>query len=669
LVTVNGEAFIGLHGGATGTLSADASTVNLNNWVNVGREGGNGTLTLTNASTLAVGGDLRAGMFGSGSVGLIQVLSGSTATVNYSLIVGSNGANTGTVVVDGGSTLNILDQVNMAQKGYDSDAPGATSATLNIGPGSIMNVGGHFYAGNVQDDGNASNYSSQAATVNLTMTGGTLAIGTDPTRREWAQLGYGNSTVNIALSGAALYRDYGNTGICYGNSNGTITIGDTARMIVDGTLRLGNSGNCTTTLSGSSQVSAETQLAIGDYHSNTSVSMLGNASLTSGTGSLNVGQYGSTNATLTLAGTSHVTVNGMAALGWNWGNDINDIGANNTVTINSPGAVVAIHGGVGTYGQVDDATAGGNDNTPGDHTYSFLNGLVVGGCGGAGTYTQNAGLTTNDNPVALGQFDFYYWDIERPNTNGGDYSQGASAGSGILNLNGGTFSAPGIVVDGNTAVIAGTTGTINFNGGTLKASASNPDFIAPAATGGTVVLNVLKNSDTGLGAVIDTNGNDVGINQTLVSGTAVGTKDGGVTKLGAGTLYLNPTTPNSYTGLTTVKAGTVRLGANAQAAVIGAGGAGGAGNADIQASAAGGVLASGKLVFNDGAPGLADQIKNLLTASYNGGVNAWTAGTFQSSTAAATGTTLGWVDDGTTTTVAATIPGDFNLVGLWGSNP
>ncbi len=63
------------------------------------------------------------------------------------------------------------------------------------------------------------------------------------------------------------------------------------------------------------------------------------------------------------------------------------------------------------------------------------------------------------------------------------------------------------------------------------------------------------------GAVIDTNGHAVTINQPLVSGV-VGT-DGGLTKLGtAGTLTL--TAANTYTGLTTVKGGTLEL-ANAAA--------------------------------------------------------------------------------------------------------
>jgi autotransporter-associated beta strand protein len=212
---------------------------------------------------------------------------------------------------------------------------------------------------------------------------------------------------------------------------------------------------------------------------------------------------------------------------------------------------------------------------------------------------------------------------------------------------------------------------INFNGGTVKALlADNPTFIANSGSSTVFQVNVQD-----YGMTVNTNGFNVGIGVPLLH-SGMADIDGGVTKAGAGTLYLNPTSANTYTGLTTVQAGTLRLGALAQAAVIGVGGTGSAGNVNLMTSGTTTAPVTGKLVF-DSAPGLADAIKALLTTSYNDGVDSWTTGTFRSTTAAAYGMTLGWVDssvsagavaqgasgDGPTITVAPTYPGDFNLDG------
>jgi len=111
----------------------------------------------------------------------------------------------------------------------------------------------------------------------------------------------------------------------------------------------------------------------------------------------------------------------------------------------------------------------------------------------------------------------------------------------------------------------------------------------------------------------------------------------------------------TYTGLTTLRAGILQLnGASAQNPVLNLGGS------DIQ---------KGKMVFDYNGTGETDPALTTilpdLIASYNGGTNSWTAGKFQSSTAVANGTTLGWIDDPVTkqVTVMATISGDFNLDG------
>jgi autotransporter-associated beta strand protein len=90
--------------------------------------------------------------------------------------------------------------------------------------------------------------------------------------------------------------------------------------------------------------------------------------------------------------------------------------------------------------------------------------------------------------------------------------------------------------------------TFNFNGGTLVAGLDAVDFFP------TSIRNVTVNVKAG-GAIIDTNGKNVSISQFLQGGG----NDGGITKVGLGTLTINRT-DNSIQGDTTVLAGLLVLG-------------------------------------------------------------------------------------------------------------
>jgi autotransporter-associated beta strand protein len=148
----------------------------------------------------------------------------------------------------------------------------------------------------------------------------------------------------------------------------------------------------------------------------------------------------------------------------------------------------------------------------------------------------------------------------------------------------------------------------------------------------------------------DTEVNVAGAADVLtVSGPTSG--NGGLKKSGDGTVHLSGA--NSYTGLTTVKAGTLQLGALAQAPIFNE--TPGEGRADIQ---------GGKMLFD--ASVLTPGIQDLMAYSYNGdiyGVGAWDRGQFLNSTAGTTGLTLGWTDNGPQVTVMATYAGDANLDG------
>lgn len=189
-------------------------------------------------------------------------------------------------------------------------------------------------------------------------------------------------------------------------------------------------------------------------------------------------------------------------------------------------------------------------------------------------------------------------------------------GAGKLTLTGATTYA------GNTTVNAG---TLQFGDGTTNGATLASAIVNNAA----VVFNIGASTPMSAGDII--------------SG------DGTLAKSGAGTLTLNGV--NTYTGATTVQAGTMELGVNACNPVLTL-----AGGADIQ---------GGRMVFDytgtDDNP--AATIQSLLITSYSHG---WTnAGDrIRNTTAGTTGLTLGWKDDGASqVTIMATYAGDANLDG------
>jgi fibronectin-binding autotransporter adhesin len=139
-----------------------------------------------------------------------------------------------------------------------------------------------------------------------------------------------------------------------------------------------------------------------------------------------------------------------------------------------------------------------------------------------GTITQNSGTLTATT-IAFAVF---------------------NTGRGIYNLNGGTLNVLQITIGGTGGNAAGN--TLNFNGGTLNyaAHSSNTTLAVPN-------LHVFAG-----GALINTGGRRVTVQRALINGGGGG--DGGLTKLGAGTLVLN--SDNTYNGPTTVSAGTLQLG-------------------------------------------------------------------------------------------------------------
>ncbi len=153
--------------------------------------------------------------------------------------------------------------------------------------------------------------------------------------------------------------------------------------------------------------------------------------------------------------------------------------------------------------------------------------------------------------------------------------------------------------------------------------------------------------NSGGGATLTLSGGTVTANCAATINASL-TGANGLTKNGLAKLVLGGA--NSYSGLTTIAGGTLELAPAAQNCVLDGGGA------DIR---------FGSIVFDytAGADPIAT-IQRLLKASCDGG--RWDIGQFQDSTAAATGLTLGCIDNTASkqVRVMATYPGDFNLDGV-----
>ncbi|MGN6556031.1 MAG: beta strand repeat-containing protein, partial [Verrucomicrobiota bacterium] len=112
-----------------------------------------------------------------------------------------------------------------------------------------------------------------------------------------------------------------------------------------------------------------------------------------------------------------------------------------------------------------------------------------------------------------------------------------SGATGTLNLYGGTLISAGSILGGAGASYA------IFSGGTLAAGSDNSNW----------VTNLTSAWMSTNGLIVDDGGYAVAIQQALLHDSGLGGADGGLTKSGNGTLYLNGA--NTYTGPTTVTAG------------------------------------------------------------------------------------------------------------------
>lgn len=281
-----------------------------------------------------------------------------------------------------------------------------------------------------------------------------------------------------------------------------------------------------------------------------------------------------------LSAASAVTITGAGAINQNLAAGVTaTIGAN--VTIQSSGGVQSwfIQGGnkttsiLNVEGTLQNATLNFNsihDSTVNVKTAGKLinaSSLVVGttttGRGaalnvegavsitstGTSLVLNNTSGITADSSITLsdgGSITF----TDTGNTNGirfGSTSNASGAATqltGTVNLNGGTVTVNKIFVGASYSGGAVYNSYVNLNGGTLKALRDQVDFME-----GLTRVNVQAG-----GAIFDTNGKNITVSQALIADSATG----GLEKKGAGKLTLDAA--STYTGATTISAGTLAIG-------------------------------------------------------------------------------------------------------------
>jgi fibronectin-binding autotransporter adhesin len=400
------------------------------------------------------------------------------------------------------------------------NAGGAWPAKIiKVGAGTITLAGANTYtstttvsAGTLKAGSTSAFGSNSAVTV---ASGATLDVA-----------GFANSIGSLAGGGTVTNSSATAATLTTGGDNTSTTASGTIQNGA-GTLGLTKTGSGTLTLTGANTYSGTTTISAGTLQvgNGSTTGALGtgavvdNSALTfnrsdnltqagaiSGTGTL--GQAGT--GTLTLSATNTYTGATTVSAGTLKAGSASAFGSNSAVTVAS-GATLDVAGFANSIGSL----AGAGTVTNSSATAAILT------AGGNNTSTTASGTIQNGTGT-----------LTLTKTGSGTLTlTGANTLTGGININAGTLNA------GSSGAL-GSSGTIGFGGGTLQYSASNQtDYSSRFSAAGSQPWS------------IDTNA------QSVTYASALAGTGSTLTKLGSGTLTLSGA--NTYTGGTTVGAGTV----------------------------------------------------------------------------------------------------------------
>jgi autotransporter-associated beta strand protein len=412
------------------------------------------------------------------------------------------------------------------------------------------------------------NLTNSSYVGDTTVNGGTLQLGNAAALPATGSLIVGaNGTVKLAGFSVTASELTG-AGVLDNNSgnNPILTVGGSAGGVWNGTITNTGGGGVALhkTGSGTWVVGGPNYLTDGQAFSDLNEIDAGATIITNG-GSINIpylqlqiAKGAGSTASVVVAGGKLTVTNNVISVGYG------STTANGTLIVNS-----------GTIDHTGNASAA---------FASVANSIDVGAQGATGTLIVNGGQVLNDSPLFLGDL---------------------ATSTATFYLNGGLVRASSVVAL-NTPVSA----IAYFNGGTLQAATETNEFMQ----------GISAQVQSG-GLVFDDGGYVVSLTSQALNEDPA-SPGGGLTKIGAGTLYIN--SGCGYTGTTRVSAGTLGgIGSLNSPVVVASGGNLAPGNGDgigvfsLQST----LTLQGKATFRiskSGANYLADRIEGVASANYGG---------------------------------------------------